>query len=168
MEKQKKNKILVYAIIFVLIILIVDQVTKIIFINQPVPIVIIQGVLEFQKVENTGGAFGVGQNNISMFVITNIVVLGLIMRFIWLQQERMDRKTLTILLVILAGGLGNVVDRIFRGYVVDFIRIFPSSHFPVFNIADICITIGWVSLAFLFAKYTFQEIQNNKKKRGKI
>lgn len=166
MDKPKKKRILSYVLLIILPLLLVDQITKIILLNQPNKIVLIQDVLEFQKVANTGGAFGVGQNNTITFIITNIVVLGLIIRFIWLQKERMDTKTLVILLIILAGGFGNSIDRIFRGYVVDFIRIFPSSHFPVFNIADICITLGWVSLAFVFAQYTYQEIKNNKGSRG--
>ena len=113
---------------------------------------------------NTGGAFGVAEGNTGMFIITNIVVLGLIIRFIYLQKDFMDKVTLYSLFVILAGGFGNFIDRIARGYVVDFINIFPSINFPKFNFADMYITIGWIIFAFVFALYTYKEIQNSKKK----
>lgn len=57
---------------------------------------------------------------------------------------------------------GNLIDRICRGYVVDFINIFPNIHFPKFNFADMYITIGWVTLAFMFALYTHKEIKERK------
>ncbi len=44
--------------------------------------------------------------------------------------------------LIIAGGLGNLIDRIFRGYVIDYIDINPLFKYPVFNIADVCVTIG--------------------------
>lgn len=58
---------------------------------------------------------------------------------------------------------GNLIDRMFRGYVIDFINIFPNINFPKFNFADIYITIGWITLAFMFALYTHKEIKNYKK-----
>lgn len=61
---------------------------------------------------------------------------------------------------------GNLIDRIFRGYVIDFINIFPSINFPKFNFADIYITMGWVTIAFMFALYTHKEIKNCKKPKG--
>lgn len=165
MESPKKRNILWYIGVIVIGLLLLDQVTKVWIMQLQESFVLIPNILEIQPVQNTGGAFGVGQNSTGAFIITNIVVLGLIVRFIWLQKERMDTKTLVILLVILAGGLGNVMDRIGRGFVVDFIRIFPSTNFPCFNIADACITIGWVGLAFVLAKYAYQEIKNKEVKK---
>lgn len=164
MKKQKKSYILPYVLMIVFVCLIVDQTSKLYFINGQQTKVMIPNILEFQKVENTGGAFGVGQNSTAMFIITNIVVLGLIIRFIWLQKERMEKKMLIALSIILAGGIGNLLDRLIRGFVVDFIRILPKTNFPVFNIADICIVIGWMALAFIFAKYSYEEIKIRKNK----
>ena len=56
--------------------------------------------------------------------------------------------------IILAGGFGNFIDRIFRGHVVDFIDITEIINFPKFNLADIYIVCGWIVLAFIFAKNT--------------
>ncbi len=61
--------------------------------------------------------------------------------------------------------MSNFIDRIFRGKVVDFIEIFPKTHFPVFNVADIYIVMGWMILAFMFAMYTHKELQERKKNR---
>lgn len=163
MEKQKNNKTLIYAIILFVILLIIDQLTKEIIIRNNVNLVLIPNVLELQIVQNTGGAFGVGEGNTGMFIITNIVVLGLIIRFIYLQKELMNKATLYVLIGILAGGFGNLIDRLTRGFVVDFINLFPITNFPKFNFADMYITLGWVFLAFLFAKYTYKEIKNSKK-----
>lgn len=162
MEKQKKNKVITYVVVIVCMVLLLDQITKLVILQQKETIEVIPQVLEFQKVANTGGAFGVGQNNTFMFIISNVVVLGLIIRFIWLQKERMERKMAVTLSIILAGGIGNLIDRLTKGFVIDFIRVFSDTNFPVFNIADICIVLGWVSLAFIFAKYSYEEIQNKK------
>lgn len=159
MEKIKKNKILLYSVIVIIMILIIDQTSKILIINNNINTTLIPNILEIRYVENTGGAFGIGENNTIMFIITNFVVLGIIIRFIYLQRELIDRLTLNILLVILAGGFGNLIDRILRGFVVDFISIFPHTNFPKFNFADVCITFGWIALAFVLACNTYKEIK---------
>lgn len=161
---KSKNKALIAAMILFIVLLLADQVSKELILKNNMNVTIIKNVLEIQTVENRGGAFGVGQGNTSMFIITNIIVLGLIMRFIYLQKDFMDKKVLDTLFIILAGGFGNLIDRIFRGYVVDFINFLPNTSFPKFNLADTYITIGWVCLAFIFAMYTYNEIKNKKSK----
>ena len=146
MQKLKNNKVLIYAIIICIILLLIDQITKIVIINNNINVTLIPNVLNIHTVKNTGGAFGVGEGNTGMFIITNLVVLGLIIRFIYLQKDFMDKATLYTLFVILAGGFGNLIDRLSRGYVVDFINIFPKINFPKFNFADIYITVGLIVL----------------------
>lgn len=163
MTRQKKSKDIIYAIVFSAILLVVDQITKVLIVQNNTNTTLIPNILKLQTVQNTGGAFGVAQGNIGMFVISTLVVLGLIIRFIYLQKDFMDNITLYSLFAIVAGGLGNLIDRLLRGYVVDFINIFPSINFPKFNFADIYITIGWIVLAFIFALYTFKEIKNSNK-----
>lgn len=164
MLEQRKSKKIIGEIIFFVVLVAIDQVTKNIVTINGVNLTVIPNILELQMARNTGGAFGVGEGNTTMFIITNLVVLGLIIRFISLQYNLMDKKTLYTLIAILAGGIGNVIDRLIRGYVVDFINIFPNINFPRFNFADMYITIGWVILAFIFALYTHKEIVKNKKK----
>ncbi len=167
MSEIKRSKTLIYAIIFFIILLIIDQISKEIVIRNNINIKVIPNIIEFQLIRNTGGAFGVAQGNTGMFIITNLVVLGLIIRFIHLQKDFMDKATLYTLFVILAGGFGNLIDRLIKGFVVDFVNLFPSIGLPKFNLADVYITIGWVILAFVFAKYTYKEIQNSQKQNSK-
>lgn len=160
--QKMKNKPLIYAIIFCIVLLIIDQITKWIIAENNINITIIPNVLAIAIVQNTGGAFGVGFGNTGMFIITNLVVLGLIIRFIYLQKDFMDKITLFSLFAILAGGIGNLIDRIVRGFVVDFINIFPNVNFPRFNFADMYITIGWIILLFVFIGNTSKGIKNKE------
>lgn len=160
---KQKNKTLICGIIVTIALLVIDQITKQIISSSNMNITIIPNILELKTIHNNGGAFGVAQGNIIMFVITNLVVLGLIIRFIYLQKDLMDKSTLFTLCAILAGGFGNLIDRIARGYVIDFINLFPKFNLPIFNLADIYITLGWIFLAFIFAMYTYKEIKNIKR-----
>lgn len=160
---KQKNKNIIYGVIIIIVLLAVDQIAKQIISTNNINITILPNILEIQAIHNMGGAFGVAQGNIAMFIVTNLVVLGLIIRFICLQKDFMDKSTLYILCVILAGGFGNLIDRITRGYVVDFINVFPKLNLPIFNLADIYITLGWIFLAFIFARYTYKEIKNIKR-----
>lgn len=166
MLEQKRSKTLIFAVIFFIVLLIIDQVSKEIIIRNNVNMQLIPNILEFQIVRNTGGAFGVAEGNTGMFIITNLVVLGLIIRFIHLQKDFMDTVTLYSLCAILAGGFGNLIDRLIRGFVVDFINLLPSTNFPRFNFADVYITFGWVILAFVFAMYSYSEIRKNRKAKS--
>jgi len=80
----------------------------------------------------------------------------MIIRFMILQRERMDKKMLISLILIVSGGISNLLDRIFRGFVVDFIDINPIFAFPIFNIADIVLVIGWILLIVNVAISTVQ------------
>ena len=139
-EKLAKRKVLKKIFIVVLILLLIDQITKFIFINKD--IALIPGVLKFHTVQNRGGAFGIGQNSTFTFIVVNIIVLGIIIKFINMQANQIDRKTGIALAMVLAGGFGNLIDRIFRGFVVDFIDVSELINFPNFNFADIFIVLG--------------------------
>lgn len=125
---------------------------------------IIPGILKFSYVENRGMAFGMGNSSTVGFIVTNIIVLGIIIKFTMSQQDRIDTKTNAVICLVLAGGFSNLIDRIFRGFVVDFIDITPLFQFPVFNIADICIVVGWFLLVLFIAIYTYKEVIQKKQK----
>ena len=108
---------------------------------------IIDGILNFTYIENTGGAYGIGSNNIKLIIIFNILIIASALGFIILKRCKLDRKIIIGLTLIIAGGMGNLTDRIFRGYVVDYIDINPLIKYPIFNLADIFIVLGSVILA---------------------
>ena len=148
--KNKKYIIIIFGIA----ILLIDQLTNALVIEQN--LIVIPNIINITYTENTAMAFGIGQNNLFFIIIINIIVLGIIIKLIKEKQEQIDLKILTSLILILSGGIGNLIDRIFRGYVVDFIDINFMS-FPNFNIADISITVGILILIISIIKSMFQQ-----------
>ena len=154
-DKGKKNLNISVIVMIVILLIILDQASKFYVLETVGKEIknIIPNVLNFSYVENRGGAFGIGQNSTMMFVLVNIIILGIIIRFMILQKERIDKKTQITLSTILAGGISNLIDRIFRGFVLDFIDLSPLISFPVFNIADSLIVLGWIALAMITIIY---------------
>jgi signal peptidase II len=111
--------------------------------SQP-PRELIASVLELRYVENDDSAFGLLRWMPERARFPVLVVFGglalLVLGALWL-RERDRAATRVAFLLILAGGLGNYLDRICRGYVVDFIHL---RHWPVFNAADIWVTAGLI------------------------
>ena len=144
-----KNKKILLIIFIILISICIDQIVKQIVIKNVFnsSIQIIKGVLNFTYVENTGGAYGIGSNNILIFIIINIIILGILMKFAISKREKIDTISLIAISLIIAGGMGNLIDRVARGYVVDFVDINPVLKYPVFNIADIFVVTGCIVIA---------------------
>lgn len=114
---------------------------------------IINGVLNLTYIENTGGAYGIGNNSIFTFIIVNIIIITLIGKFIFLKKDEVSITVLFSLGLILTGGIGNLIDRTFRGFVVDYIDFNPLIKYPVFNFADICVVLGCIIIGInLFVK----------------
>lgn len=147
-------------------ILILDRVTKIaveqlLALHQSVPV--IRGFFHITLVHNTGAAFGLFRNWVILLALVSVCVLS----FLWVSMvkahatPRLSAYRLPLALVF-GGALGNLVDRIFRGYVIDFIdwRIWP-----VFNIADSAITVGAVLLAVSLIRDDLRE-RNIKRRRA--
>ncbi len=162
---KRKNILKILLIVFLIIL---DQTTKIMVINtiKGDSVNIIKDLLNFTYVENSGVAFGINSNGRITNIITNIIVLVVVIKFIINQKEMINKFTYISLSLILAGGFGNLIDRIFRGAVVDFIDISPMFNFPTFNIADIFVVIGWISFALSIAIYTSKELKNIRRHKG--
>lgn len=145
----KDNRKLLILLITVLCLILIDQIVKFSVIKNiyKSEVLIISGVLNLTYVENTGGAFGIGNNNTIIFIIVNIIVLTLITAFIVLKKSQLSMYGLIGLGLILAGGIGNLIDRVFRGFVIDYIDFNPLIRYPVFNIADIYVVIGCLIIA---------------------
>lgn len=122
--------------------------------------VILKDVLKFTYVENRGGAYGIGNDSTLMFIIVNAVVITLITKFILSKRNEISTYVLVSLGLILAGGIGNLVDRIFRGFVVDYIDFNSLIKFPVFNIADICVVLGCMLIIINFIINAIKERKN--------
>ena len=161
-KKEKKiTKERIFLISIVVIIVLIDQVLKI-WIQNVREINIIPGILNFKITQNTSAAYGIGSNSTLMYVLTNVVILGVIFKFITAQNEFVDRKLKIFLSFILAGGISNVIEKIIRGYVTEFIDFKQVINIPVFNIADLFVLIGWVSMAAVFAAFTVKEWRSKK------
>ena len=143
---MNQNKKLLFLLIMVICLIVLDQLIKfVVVINiYNSGITIFKGILNFTYVENTGGAFGLGNNNILIFIIINIAIIALITKHILTKKDEVDRFTLIGLGLVLSGGVSNLIDRIFRGFVIDYIDINPLIKYPMFNFADICIVIGCI------------------------
>ena len=144
---MSKRKAITIGIIILLLIILFDQATKIILINQN--ITIIPNFLSFNYTQNTGAAFNIGTNNIITIIIINVIIIGLIIKFI--KDNDLHIGVLFSLFIVLAGGISNLIDRIFRGFVIDFIDV-NILNFPNFNIADICIVLGIIFLIVITIK----------------
>jgi signal peptidase II len=126
-------------ILFFIILVIIDQLTKLYFFSKNIDF----GFLAFTPVKNLGIILGFLPNNLFLIFMNLVITAGLI--FIYFKH----RKYSYPLLLIIAGAIGNLIDRIFRGYVFDFINL---KVWPVFNLADAFITIGIIWLILIFIK----------------
>ena len=117
-----KNKIVRGLLIIVITLIVIDQVSKILvsnFLKEPVG----NEFVGLEIVTNTGMALGFNEGNIKNILLT-IFVLLIIIRFVKNQIERIDTKTMVAISLVLAGGIGNLIDRFFRGGVLDFIKLY--------------------------------------------
>ena len=145
-----KNKIVRLIVILGTILVILDQLTKILittYVNGQVG----NDYIGFQVANNTGLAFGFNDGSNTKNIFLMIFVLFIVIRFIKNQIELIDTKTAVALSMILAGGIGNLLDRIFRGAVLDFIKVFS---FPLFNMADCLVVIGTILLIIFLVIFT--------------
>ena len=96
------------------------------------------------NVSNTGVAFSMFQNNNLFFIILVSLVIIFLIWFIIKNKKELTKLQIHSLLLILAGGIGNLIDRLFRGAVVDFIDVGYKTvyRWPAFNVADSCVCIG--------------------------
>lgn len=140
----------------------IDQLTKLLVMHTMTleqSIVLIPGLFEFHYAHNSAAAMGMMQDvpyaRVILIVITVVVVIGLV----WAIATRRFQSKLALCAVtlILAGGIGNLIDRIFRGVVVDFM-LFQFSWFPfVFNVADVFVVVGG---ALIFGHLTMEIVQD--------
>lgn len=118
-----------------------DQISKYLISNLMSPsqsIPIIKNLFHITYIKNTGAAFGI-LSNYQMFLIALSIIFIVIILFYFFHMPAHDLLTRSAIAVIIGGSFGNLVDRLFRGYVIDFIDV---RFFSIFNIADIMINVG--------------------------
>lgn len=125
------------------LILLIDQVTKIWSARalSVRPLVLIPGVLELTYLENRGAVWGLMQGWQIVFLVATFLFLGVLIWFYAKKRTEMTVLTRIILALLFSGAAGNMIDRVFLGYVRDMIY-FRLINFPVFNVADSAITIA--------------------------
>lgn len=140
-------------IIIVTILIFLDQVTKYLAqtrLQDSGWIVLIKEFLYLNYVENRGAAFGILQNQQVFFVVITLIIIFLVI-FYRMKNKKILPITSFIFDIIIAGAIGNLIDRIRLGYVIDFIdvKFWGIYDFPVFNVADILIVVGTILLSIL-------------------
>ena len=134
--------------ISVILLVVADQLTKVLTLKylQPInSIAIIDGILSLTYVENRGAAFGILQNARWVFILATIAILCAILIF-KIRYKPVEKTLNSALCLLTAGAVGNLIDRIFRGYVVDMIEV-TFINYPVFNVADCFVVTGALLLA---------------------
>lgn len=108
-------------------------------IGQTVPL--IDGVFHFTYIRNFGAAFSILQNRLPFLILVTVGITIVLMIFLVRSRKTANLMMKISIPLIIGGGIGNLIDRIRLGYVVDYLD-FRLIHFPVFNFADCCVTIG--------------------------
>ena len=149
---SQKGILLGADILLLAILIFIDQLTKhfaVLYLKDKTAVSIIDGVFELKYLENRGAAFGMLQNQKFFFIFIALVILAVIAYVLVKTPNQRKYVKLHIALVFVAGGaLGNMIDRCRLDYVVDFLY-FSLINFPIFNVADIYVTLSAIFLVIL-------------------
>lgn len=154
-----------WTLLMIALAVVLDQWTKALVVAHLQPLgtyPLIENILHFTYVENRGAAFGMLANHRWVFMVLSTVSIGLLL--FWLLKERPKSKWIQVAgAMIVGGGIGNMIDRVALGYVVDFIDV-RAIDFYVFNVADsfVCVGCGmilcWALYMELIAKKPAMDI----------
>ena len=123
-------------------------------------IILIDGVLRFTAVENTGASFGIFKDATLALSIVSLITVVAVTAFLFFAVPYRRKLLDAALILIIAGGIGNLVDRFALHYVRDFIY-FELIDFAVFNVADSCLTIGCI-LLIIFVLFCYRPASHKK------
>ena len=153
---KKKKIFLIVDFLMIIFLVFLDQFTKYLAVaklKDKASFPIIRNVLELQYLENKGAAFGMLQNQKAFFILIAVLIMVIIVYVLALVPDDKKYNALHILLVMVgSGACGNMIDRFRTNYVVDFIY-FKLINFPIFNVADIYVTVSTFLLLILFLFY---------------
>ena len=152
------------SLIIIALLAAVDQATKVLALNLLKPVgsaEFLPGILGFRYVENTGAVFGsFSDSTVLLSIITAAVILAGLALLI--KDKFPNRIYLVCAVLIIAGGTGNLYDRVFRGFVVDFFE-FRFIDFAVFNVADIFVTVGSLVLIVYLLVGLIRDVKNGER-----
>lgn len=155
-------------IIVTIALILLDQGTKLWALSSLKPIhnmTVMEGFLDLEFVENTGVAMGMLDGQRWLILITTIIIaIGLIWFYMTMPKKKEYFPLRVSLVLVLAGAIGNIIDRLFRGYVVDFFK-FTFVKWYVFNVADIYVVVGVILLALMLIFVVKDEDLELKKKK---
>lgn len=138
------------SIIISILITILDQIIKFIIDKKVLFIEILPTLFNIHKVYNYGVAFSFLENKRYLILLFSLILIYFLFN---LRKDLPKTKKYDILFgVILGGIIGNLIDRVFRGYVIDYLETFIFGiSFPIFNLADICITLGIIIMVLIMS-----------------
>ncbi len=110
-------------------------------------LLVLPGLLSFEKAYNTGGAFSILQNSTLLLSLISIITIGILFYIVLGQKIKLNTLEILAFAFICGGAAGNLYDRLILGHVVDFIQL-EFINFPIFNLGDIFINIGVIILLF--------------------
>ena len=145
---EKIKRVSVYLWIFILVV--ADQIIKLVVSTniKNSSITIIKGFLRFWYCENQGVAFSFGNGHVPVFIVINLLMIGGLIFYYEKNKNKFYLYDKMFFIMVIAGGISNLIDRVFRGYVIDFIDVSELFNFAVFNVADIFIVCGIIGLVF--------------------
>ena len=149
---------MVLCIVLAGIVVVLDQITKLLVVGHIAEYASAEGIpflFRLTYVKNTGAAFGMLTNHRWVFLVFSVVAMAAILLYLWKSKPR-SLLTRLALGMILGGGIGNMIDRIRLGYVVDFIDL-SFMKFAIFNVADSFVTVGCVLLFVYLILETVKE-----------
>lgn len=156
---QNDKKIKISIILIILAIITIDQIAKIIIINNDSYTI---GIISWKYEENAE------KDSEMISILTDIIVFIIIIKFLKEQDKNMDNKVRISLAFILGGGISNLIDKIWNKDVIGFIKI---GKLPAINIAYIMLIIGWIAFITLMVKNTIktnEEIKNINQQKAEI
>lgn len=162
----RERRIIAWAAGFGAVLLIVDQLTKVMAAHylRGNHVTVIPDLFDLVYVTNKGAAWGIMQGQVWLLLIIGILVAAAALCFMrWLTEGRTERYW--ALFIILSGIVGNSIDRVWRGEVIDFLDFYYRGyHWPAFNVADMAICIG---LGIYFLSVFFHPSGEKARKRQK-
>ena len=162
-EDSRPLKLAVWAILTAALVAL-DQYTKHLAVEMLKPIgsyPLWEGVFHLTYVENTGAAFGILRGHRWVFMLLSGIAVAAIVIYLVVRCRQTPMFEGIMLSLIAAGGIGNMIDRLIDGFVVDFFD-FTLINFAVFNVADSCVTVGAVLLIIYLIAAELKEAKSRK------